>query len=1066
MKSPLRLLDEAATNDLRAALLDNDSVRSLVQKLSSADSYASLITACTLTAHFTGASSVETYAERLCDTVRDALTRSNSPSRTPFHLLGLMLHALQVAAPELHAQLNREFDPAQVAHLITANGTLVDLFGVIQNASPSAVRQIVLALDESITERLVANTIQTRRSIGTLSFALRELARHEDTVATGIELQRKTGAKRFLRLIKSNGTIFDLFNILQYASADLAKDVVASLSDDAIEHLVAKTVDQGRSVATLSFALRAWKRHTATRGIGDGLERRIGASRFLHLIRLNGTIFELFNISQHSSPRLAREIADALTDDVIEDLITKTVRAGRSIGTLHLALRGLEQETETVSVSRELQRKIGAERFLRLIESNGTIFELIELSRFVTPSLATEMIATLSERRSSALIQRSIAAGRSIGTLNLGLRELYSSAETSGIARSLEQKVGAERFLHLIDANGTLFELFRIIQYVSPPFARELVDSVDDSVIDRLVARTISVGRSISTLHFALRDLHRSEATRGVARDLEFKLGSKRYLQVIAANGTVVDLVKVLENSSPEFARQLVDAVDDTAVEGLVDRAIVLNRSIGTLHMTLKFLRYRPQTVDIVKTLERRIGAPRLVRLIEANGTVIELCGIAAHVAPVISQSVVALLDEERVAGLIDRAIADRRSIGTLNFAFRELYRGGRATRVAESLEQRIGAAGLWRLVIGTGSPGPLIDLMRDVSPGFRQSILCAAAGVFKEQWVGILERGGFYQLCELIVDAQELFDEQLAVTGLRDATAEVASRLASSGTWYERGTGAKRLKACKESPAKIAAVDALTSFLSTIEIDTLAFASLREAVNGIELLYEARPAERARLMARLREILPVAESWCFDPKEDMALPKILLKLLAHSEVSDSDWRHFSVSLLNSFGSELIEKCRTVDLLWMLWGLFAAARTRDTGLEPAVFGRNLPVAFVESLRNTVAIRLTQRAKVDEIRARFALVGLLALLAIEMGGDVRASLREELLRNEDASAWWLCANQTFVVADLVLRAVAIGKPLTGALASDFRRRLLSAASEYPEMYPAADYLYQQLLHARS
>ena len=142
----------------------------------------------------------------------------------------------------------------------------------------------------------------------------------------------------------------------------------------------------------------------------------------------------------------------------------------------------------------DLQDKIGAERFLALIAANGTLFELFRLLQRSTPAFARAPAGALEEPRVRALYDRTVEAGRSIGTLHLALREL---GRTDGKLREdLQDKIGVERFLALIAANGTLFELFGLLQYSTPAFARALLDALDEPKAQALYDKTVEASVS------------------------------------------------------------------------------------------------------------------------------------------------------------------------------------------------------------------------------------------------------------------------------------------------------------------------------------------------------------------------------------------------------------------------------------------------------------------------------------------------------------------------------------------------------------------------------------------
>jgi hypothetical protein len=126
--------------------------------------------------------------------------------------------------------------------------------------------------------------------------------------------------------------------------------------------------------------------------------------------------------------------------------------------------------------------------------ANGTVFELFMILKHATPDFRKELLDHFDESTAAALVDKTIAAGRSVGTLNLALREL-GETDQAQLGR-LEQAIGVGRFLRLIIANGTVFELFMILKHATPDFRKELLDQFDESTAAALVDKTIAAGRS------------------------------------------------------------------------------------------------------------------------------------------------------------------------------------------------------------------------------------------------------------------------------------------------------------------------------------------------------------------------------------------------------------------------------------------------------------------------------------------------------------------------------------------------------------------------------------------
>ena len=164
----------------------------------------------------------------------------------------------------------------------------------------------------------------------------------------------------------------------------------------------------------------------------------------------------------------------------------------------------------------------------------------------------------LVERRFAILFEagtaRSDIAGvRTVGT---GLWTLsFSNLDT--FDRVIEN-YGAKRFLELISENGTLSELFRVVQHGTLELARGLVDRLDETKATTLVERTTAKGGSIESFHYALKRLETSDRRR--KRCLERLISLSGWWQMLKANGTLNSLIEICNALSAGFAQELVQA--------------------------------------------------------------------------------------------------------------------------------------------------------------------------------------------------------------------------------------------------------------------------------------------------------------------------------------------------------------------------------------------------------------------------------------------------------------------------------------------------------------------------
>src|SRR5438270_9144972 len=164
-------------------------------------------------------------------------------------------------------------------------------------------------------------------------------------------------------------------------------------------------------------------------------------------------------IMKSATPAFRTALLDQLSEANALQLVDKTIAAGRSIGTLNLAMR--EVGDADPALLGRLEQAIVAVHFLPLIVANPSATLFRSILGNATPAYRTALLDQLNAATALQLVDKTIAAGRSIGTLNLVMREA-GDADPALLGR-LEQAIGAVHFLRLIVANGTVFELFKIM---------------------------------------------------------------------------------------------------------------------------------------------------------------------------------------------------------------------------------------------------------------------------------------------------------------------------------------------------------------------------------------------------------------------------------------------------------------------------------------------------------------------------------------------------------------------------------------------------------------------------
>ena len=439
----------------------------------------------------------------------------------------------------------------QIIEKAIKNFSLPDLLMFLSNSSPSRSIDLVRALTKTNIDTLVKKTIEQDSPISSISLAL-YLLEKKTVIIDGNErnlrdeLERKITAEHLLQLIANNGTIIELYKMLEKSSFTRASELINAISAEDIEELVAKT---DRSIGTLNLALRNLEKKTTIidgkkQNLRDELEKKVTAKHLLRLIVNNGTIFELFSVLTYSTSKRAYMLIKAISSNDVDNLVDKT---SRSVSTLDLALRNLskkevEIDGKVLNLREELEKKITAEHLRQLIANNGTIIDLYKMLERSSIIRAYMLIKAISSNDVDNLVDKT---NRSIGTLNLALRDLSKKeVEIDGkvlnLREELEKKVTAKHLHQLITNNGTIIELFRLLQYSSINRAAELIRSLTVVEIVELVEKT---NPSIESIYFTFRYLNRLQLL-----DVLLELFLPQTMaRLIMKTGTLNTLMKISE---------------------------------------------------------------------------------------------------------------------------------------------------------------------------------------------------------------------------------------------------------------------------------------------------------------------------------------------------------------------------------------------------------------------------------------------------------------------------------------------------------------------------------------
>ena len=393
-------------------------------------------------------------------------------------------------------------------------------------------------------------------SVGLLGMALRELGLRDPEQKQLRELENKIGPDVLLGLLRERADLGGLFRVLQYASVEFAGSLIKALDPLTVATLLQRTRDLQSSVgATLSFTLRELGRRDPEQKQLRELENKIGPDALLGLLRERADLSAFLNVLQYTSLEFAGSLIRALDPLTVTAIFQHTRDLQSSVGTLCFALRELGLRDPEQKQLRELENKIGPDVLLGLLRERADLSAFLRVIRHTSFEFAGRLIRALDEFTVTTFIQRTLRGRRSVGTLDLSLRELGLRDPEQRQLRELEDKINPDAFIGLLRERADLSTFLRVIQHTSLEFAGRLIAALDRATLAKLIDRTIVLGASIGTIAFPVRYIRHHWPE--YADRLESMIGPDNLWRLFVANGDLNDLSPLL----PALGRSLRDAL-------------------------------------------------------------------------------------------------------------------------------------------------------------------------------------------------------------------------------------------------------------------------------------------------------------------------------------------------------------------------------------------------------------------------------------------------------------------------------------------------------------------------
>ena len=412
-----------------------------------------------------------------------------------------------------------------------------------------------------------------------------------------------------------------------------------------------------------------------------------------------------------------------------------------------------------------------------------------------------------------------------VGLLFSFLKEKYPE-----LFDRLKTKVDTEKIKILCEKGN-----FRgLVNFIKNSFDKDDVDRLDkvlgllgEKDIEQIVERTIREGRSIGALHMGLWELQK----KCLLEKWESKVSPGHYLRLIAGNGTIFELIMILQHSTAARAGELIDGLTGDNLEDLVEKTLASGRSIGTLNLGLRELK----TKSLLEKWESKIRPEHYLRLIAGNGTFVELLYILRYSTYNMAKNLMQSISREWTAEVIKNTIAKKPSLTSLPWGLQRLLRlcGGDS----RLFDEKIGADNLFHLIITTGSPEILVQVLDILPASRRQTLIQAFQALPVEKRTGFILQGNFYHFCNAAARYPQLIIFPGDTGPATKQLASIISLLIEQADFFSLNSGIRCIEEIPPSDLKTIIIERLSHSLDLLPREKIESATNDEKVNYLALL-------------------------------------------------------------------------------------------------------------------------------------------------------------------------------------------------------------------------------------
>lgn len=775
-------------------------------------------------------------------------------------------------------------------------------------------------------------------------------------------------------------------------------------------------------------------------------------------------LLRALHVPDLSIPLSTVALACFLSYDGIDPSPYRELLFGRIKDCLTGAIKISGDDTRVLGSALRTLRLVDAERFATIFEISNAELCVLNLGAHVdllatmsifgcvTPDFADRLIEALDRDTLDTLVKKTIDGARSVRTISLALRELGERDKDQRQLAAFEARLGVDRMMLLIAKRTDLSAMMKILENVTPEFAVQLIAELDPDVLDALVKRTIEEGRSVATIGLALRELGDRDKDQRQLAAFETRFGTGRMISLIRERADLPTMMKILENVTPGFATQLIEALNSDILDALVKKTIDEGRSVRTIGFALRELGDRDKDQRQLAAFEARLGTDRMISLIRERADLRAAGGIFDNVTPGFATQLMEALDFGTIDALINNTISSK-ALNIRNLPFNR--------RLFAYLQNKMDGETWWRLILGCGDLGALSSILVALGPKAGVALLAVLKDSKQEDWATILERTNSYGFSIFCVNAMPALSPT-AHTTFEDASVVNMSSVIARSTWSELAIGHTAVLGLQcESRAKAAFLEQFAVKIAAVDlISPPTFDDLATAANFIQILWQQRTKDRATLAGSVFHILPKHNEWPLD-QQRLTGARLLLALSQSEEMPQQTAEKIFGACATLPQQFKITSCDAMSLFLFLFNVWAVLIARA----PADV-KNLVASQDEKLWTGLLERIDAFANTHDDEQKLnllALVGLLEFTGVfskeKLDGRVRGVVRgfPILLKAAD--------KHRAVTRFFAFRGLDLIGPRHVVNSRERIDRLLSDLSEYEIQTPALHLIREHLSSRR-